>query len=196
VVPRGGLPRGGRWSLSGEAGVRVRDHIVLSTAGAALLRPWLGRDVLGLWAGSVLIDVDHYGWFCLRQRRWNPLAAARFFNRPSAPRHSATRVLHSPVAMVAALLLGTCRRALLPVALGMGLHVALDIHHDARMDAARAAALERDGFSCQACGTRAAHVGTHLQRQPWLLPSFKTENLTSLCDSCHEAAHAVRAGGG
>jgi hypothetical protein len=196
VVPRGGLPPGGRWSLSGEAGVRVRDHIMLSTAGAALLRPWLGRDVLGLWAGSVLIDVDHYGWFCLRQRRWNPLTAARFFNRPSAPEHSATRVLHSPVALLAVLLLGARRRALLPVALGMGLHVALDVHHDARMDAARAAALERDGFSCQACRTRAAHVGTHLQRQPWLLPSFKTQNLTSLCDSCHEAAHAVPTGGG
>jgi hypothetical protein len=170
--------------------MRVRDHIAFSTAGAALLRPALGRDALGLWVGSVLIDLDHYMWFCLRQRRWNPLAAVRFFNEAHPPQHSATRVLHSPVAPLAVLLLGVRRRRLLPVALGMGLHVALDAHHDARMKEARGEALERDDFSCQVCGTRAPHVGTHLRRQPWLLPSYGEQNLISLCPACHEAEHA------
>jgi len=170
--------------------MRVRDHIALSTAGAGLLHPWLGRGAVGLWAGSVLIDVDHYAWFCLRQRRWNPLAAMRFFNEAHAPQHSATRVLHSPVAPLAVLLLGVRRRSLLPVALGMGLHVALDRRHEARMDEVRGAALERDDFSCQVCGTRAPHVGTHLRRQPWVLPSYGAQNLVSLCAPCHESAHA------
>jgi 5-methylcytosine-specific restriction endonuclease McrA len=85
---------------------------------------------------------------------------------------------------------------LLPVALGMALHVALDVGHEARMEAARAAALERDRFSCRVCGRRAPEVGTHLRRQPWLLPSYGVENLISLCDPCHEAAHAQEGGSG
>jgi hypothetical protein len=170
--------------------MRVRDHIALSTAGAALLRPWLGRGVVGLWAGSVLIDADHYAWFCLRQRAWNPFAAMRFFNRALAPQHAATRVLHTPAAPVALMLLSARQRLLLPVALGVSLHIALDAHHDARMDEARRAALERDDFTCQGCGTRAAQVGTHLRRQPWLLPSYGARHLISLCPRCHHAAHA------
>jgi 5-methylcytosine-specific restriction endonuclease McrA len=170
--------------------MRVRDHIALSTAGAALLGPWVGRGVLGLWAGSVLIDADHYLWFCLRRRGLNPLAALHFFDQVHPPQHSATRMLHSPAALIAAFLLGVRRRGLLPVALGMSLHVALDTHHEVRMSRARRAALERDEFACQACGTRAPTVGTHLEQQPWLFPSYETQNLTSLCDPCHEAAHA------
>jgi hypothetical protein len=169
--------------------MRVRDHIALSTAGALLLRPWLGRGVLGLWAGGVLIDADHYVWFCVRRRSLNPAAAVRLFNEAHGPSGRATRALHSPAALLAFLLAGLRRPALLPLALGMAVHVALDAGHDARMDRTRAAALERDRFTCRACGRRAPGVGTHLRRQPWLLPSYRAHNLVSLCGPCHEAAH-------
>jgi hypothetical protein len=170
--------------------VRVRDHLVLSSAGAALLAPWVGRPALGLWAGGVLIDADHYLWFCLRRRRLDPRAAVRFFNAADPPQHAATRALHSPTAVLAVALLGVRRRRLLPVALGMAGHVALDARHEARMDAARRAALKRDDFACRACGVRGAPVGTHVRRQPWLLPSYRPRNLVALCGPCHQAAHA------
>jgi hypothetical protein len=170
--------------------MRVRDHVALSTAGAALLSPLLGRRVVGLWAGSVLIDADHYLWYCLRRDRRSPVAAIRFFNGADPPQHRATRALHSPVAIGAALLLSRRRPRLLGVAVGMAVHIALDVGHEARMERARAAALERDDFACQACGAREQRVGTHLMRQPWLLPSYEVRNLTSLCGGCHEAAHA------
>ena len=180
--------------MRGQSLVRVRDHLVLSTVGAALVSPWARSRALGLWAGSVLIDADHYLWFCLRHRRLDPVAAVRFFHQPHASRRPATRVLHSPRALLAAFGLALARPRLLAIVAGMGLHVALDAHYEARMDEARAVALERDGSSCQGCGTRGQGVVTHLARQPWLLPSYRPESLVSLCGPCHERAHA-RGGG-
>ncbi len=170
--------------------MRVRDHVVLSAAGAALLYPWVGRRVLGCWAASILIDADHYVWFCLRQRRLNPLMAVRLFNEAQPPHHPATRLLHNPAVLLIGLLFGIRRERALPVAVGMALHVALDVHHEVRMDEARAAALHRDHFTCQTCGTQGPEVGTHLWQQPPLLPSYGMQNFVTLCSSCHEAAHA------
>lgn len=174
--------------------MRVRDHIALSTAAAAMIAPRMGRPVLGLWAGSVLIDTDHYLWFLVRRRCLNPVAAVRCFNQAHAPGHRATRVLHSRAALLGVALLATTRPRALPVALGMGMHVALDAHHEARLYEARATALARDRFTCQRCGVRGAHVGTHLERQPRLLPSYRSENLIALCGPCHESVHAHKAG--
>ena len=170
--------------------MRVRDHVLISTAGAALAAPFIGRGALSLWAGGVLIDADHYAWFCLRQRRLSFPAAVRFFNEADPPQHSATRALHAPAALLFVFLLALRQRRVLPVAVGMGLHVALDTLHLARMDWARSAALVRDGYSCQVCGTATPAVGAHVWRQPRLLPSYRAQNLISLCTLCHEAAHA------
>jgi 5-methylcytosine-specific restriction endonuclease McrA len=172
--------------------MRVRDHIALSSTGAALVQPWLRRGAIGFWAGGVLVDVDHYAWVCVRKRLWSPRAAMRFFNEAHPPQHRETRVLHSPVVPLALLVAALRRPALVAVAAGVAVHLALDVHHQTRMDAARAVALERDGFSCQACGSHAPGIGTHLQGQPWLMPSYQPHNLVALCESCHETAHAAR----
>jgi len=168
--------------------VRVRDHVLISTTAAALVAPFIGRRALGLWAGGVLIDADHYAWFCLRQRHMSPRAAVRFFTGADVPDHPATRALHAPAVLLLVFLLGLRRSRLLPVALGMAAHVALDARHAALLDRARSAALARDGYQCQACG--AASACAHLWRQPGLLPSYRVQNLVSLCRRCHEAAHA------
>jgi hypothetical protein len=173
--------------------MRVRDHMVLSTAGAALARPWLRRRAIGLWAGGVMVDVDHYVWFCLRERQWSPVAAMRLFNEAHPPQHSGTRLLHSPLVPLVLVIAGRRRPGLVSVAAGIALHIALDAHHEARMAHARAAALERDAFACQACGARAADIETHLRSQPLVMPSYAAHNLVALCDACHEAAH-VRTG--
>lgn len=169
--------------------MRVRDHVFLSTAGAALLYPLVGRRVLGAWAASILIDADHYWWYSVRHSDANPVTAFRFFNQPRAPQHSATRMLHSPLALSLAMLLGAYRRMALPVAIGMAVHVAMDVYHEARLDQARAAALQRDEFTCQRCGAQEPGVVAHLRQQPWLLPSYRIEHLVALCGSCHDAAH-------
>lgn len=169
--------------------MRVRDHIAIATGAAAVSRRWLGRDAILLWAGAVLIDSDHYLAFLLGERRVNPVRAMRFYNQALVPEHSAARAFHSDLALLGVLSLGARSRPFAALGVGMGLHVMLDSFHDARMNRARAAALERDRRTCQACGSRTANVGTHLSRQPWLLPSYEPDNVVSLCDPCHVSAH-------
>ena len=169
--------------------MRVRDHIAVSTGSAALLSPWLGGDAIGMWAGGVLVDADHYAWFCLTKRRGSAKAAMRFFNEAHPPQHAATRVLHTPSALIVALLASLRWPRLRSTALGMTLHLALDLAHDARMNRARTVALARDDSRCRHCGTRSGSIEAHIARQPSLLPSYRSHNLISLCGACHEAAH-------
>lgn len=171
--------------------MRVRDHVVISTAGAALLSPWLGSKVLPAWAASILIDVDHYAWFAIRRRRIDLMDAVRYFNGSNPATHRATRVLHSPLVLLAILVVAFRRpKHVLPVFLGMALHAALDYGHDAQMSRARAAAVTRTESRCERCGTPAQPVGTHLWRQPPLLPSYDPRNLLVLCAACHRNEHA------
>jgi hypothetical protein len=170
--------------------MRVRDHIAISSAAAVLSRRWIGRNASLLWAGAVLIDSDHYFAFCLQEGRVSPTAALRFYNRPVVPEHWAARAFHTPVAVLAVFCLGARMRPLTVLGFGMGLHVMLDTVHEARMDHARAVALYRDRHTCQMCGAHAGHVGTHLSRQPWLLPSYRPQNVVSLCTPCHVLVHA------
>jgi hypothetical protein len=170
--------------------MRVRDHVALSTAAGLAVLPFRrGRGLGVAWAASILVDVDHYLWFAARTRRVNPRAAVRYFGGAHPVQGAATHALHSPGAVVAALVLGSRRRAVLPVALGMAAHVVLDIRHELRIRAARDAALVRDAFTCQECGVRGGQVETHVWRQPWLWPSYCPDDMVSLCPECHEAAH-------
>lgn len=170
--------------------MRVRDHILLSTAGAALLTQRLGRGAAGVWAAAVLLDADHYVWYCVRHRRLSLRAAVRFFNGAQPAHASTTRALHHPVALLGILRLAMRRPRLRPLALGMSFHIALDALHEARMRRIRALALARDRFCCRACGAHGEPLSAHVFRQPPLLPSYKPRHLVSLCGPCHEAAHA------
>jgi hypothetical protein len=175
--------------------MRVRDHAALSAAGAALLAPALGKRVLLPWAASILIDVDHYLWYCAHAPSRNPLAAVRYFNQAQPRQDARTRVLHSPWVPLALLLLGLRWRPAALLALGLAFHIALDRYHEARTATARRAVLRRDGATCRRCGARTPDVVAHLDRQPALLPSYDLANYVALCGACHEAAHAGRATG-
>src|SRR5215469_1551742 len=170
--------------------MRVRDHMLLSTVGAALLYPWFGRRVAAGWAGSVLIDVDHYLWFVANEKRLDPVAAVQFFNESQPPPATNVRWFHSPVALGIVGALSLKSRALRPVFLGMAAHVALDTYHDARMERVRKQVLRRDSYTCQECGARGDTVTAHTARQPALLPSYRLSNYVTLCVDCHADAHA------
>ena len=169
--------------------MRVRDHIALSTAAAALLFPFFGKRVVPAWAASILIDADHYLWFVANERRVDPVAAVEFFNEAQPPPATNVRWFHSPVALSIVAALATRRRSLLPVAIGMAAHAAVDVYHDARMNRVKERALRRDGYRCQECGAQDETVTAHTKSQPLLLPSYDGSNFVALCGPCHRAAH-------
>jgi len=146
--------------------------------------------VVGAWAASILIDVDHYLWFAVRNRRLNPVVAVRSFNNAQAPEHSESRLMHHPAVLVTLWLLSSRWRAIRLPVLGMTFHVGLDTYHRSRTTRARAAALDRDRLTCQVCGATDPDLVAHLWRQPPLLPSYSVEHLVTLCGDCHEIAHA------
>lgn len=170
--------------------MRVRDHVLISSAAAALLSPGLRRAALVPWVASILIDVDHYAWFCFSERSLDPIAAVRYFNGANPPQHAGTRLLHHPVLLLCLLVLGFRWRLAALLALGMTFHVGVDIFHLVRMNRARRGALRRDRHICQVCGVRGPQVVAHVWRQPRLLPSYRVEHLISVCPDCHERAHA------
>lgn len=170
--------------------MRVGDHTLLSMAGAVLLYPRLRRKVLVPLAASVLIDVDHYLYYCAHERSLDPRKAVRFFNQTQPPQHSGTRALHHPAVLLLLFLLSTRFRWIGLLLLGMGFHVGLDVYHGTRMRAARRSALRRDENTCQHCGARTPDVVAHQFYQPRVLPSYRPDYLISLCGACHELAHA------
>lgn len=172
--------------------MRVRDHVFLSSLGAVALYPRLREAVVVPWAASILLDGDHYAWFCLHERRLSPMEAMRFFDQAQPPHHLSTRRLHSVDTLLALLLLGSRWRSARLLLLGVLYHVVLDVLHDGRISAARRKALKRDRYVCQWCGCRDGTVVAHLWRQPVLLPSYRMEHFVSLCQTCHEAAHTKR----
>lgn len=170
--------------------MRVRDHVALSTAASAVLFPWLRRAVVLPWAASILIDVDHYLFASVRERTLDPRKAVRYFNQAQPEQHAGTRVLHHPLVLLLALaLFGRWRWARL-ILLGMAFHVGLDVFHGIRTREARRAALLRDDHTCQRCGAHGADIVAHLFRERHLLPTYRPEDLISLCAHCHELAHA------
>jgi hypothetical protein len=172
--------------------MRVHDHVVLSTAGAALLYPALGPEVLVPWAASLLVDVDHYLYYCVTARDLSLMRAVRFFGQAMPPQHIGTRLLHFPAALMALLALGFIWHAAWLILLGVAFHVTLDLYHAARLTLSRRATLRRDHRMCVKCGAAGPGIVAHLFRQPPLLPSYRLEHFASVCSACHERAHAMQ----
>ena len=152
--------------------MRVRDHVVLSAAGAALLRRWTGRGAAGLIAGGVLIDADHYAWFFVRHRQLNPVAAIRFFNEAHPPQHPR----HAAAALARRAARRGGRRAPLAAAAAGGPRGWACMSPWTRITRPHApgaaSALERTNTAARHADHGHAR-STRTSAQPWLLPSYR-----------------------
>lgn len=112
-------------------------HAAYGAAAALLLAPWLRRRSLGLLAGSVLIDVDHYAWFVLHRHDVRLRSAYRYFlmvRRGEQKLRGDARPLHGPINVAWMALLAWRWPAVRPIFLGVVLHSVLDAFAEGRLD--------------------------------------------------------------
>src|SRR5262249_2220308 len=138
-----------------------------------LLYPRLRGAVLAPWAVCILLDVDHYLWFCVHERTLSLKKAVRFFNQAQPPQHAGTRALTHPRTWpLFGGLSAPWRPPGFPLVVFLS-NLSLNIYPKIRLPRPRRKALRRDDFTCQRCGAQGADVIAHQWRQPPLLPSYR-----------------------
>lgn len=118
--------------------VRFRDHVLASAVTGLALYPRSPCRAALTILGGVALDIDHFVLYALRSGDWNPVGGLRYDRRRhKLPRHGDTRprygslrsVAHEPqvtlpLVWLAALLWSPLR----PLAVGVTVHLALDLH--------------------------------------------------------------------
>ena len=113
-------------------------HAALGAVAALALTPWLRWDSLGMWAGSVFIDADHYAWYVLRRRDLSLRRAYRYFRQVRSGERRLegdARPLHGPVNIAWMALLAWRWPAFRAIFLGVLVHALLDAYAERRLNA-------------------------------------------------------------
>jgi hypothetical protein len=181
--------------------MRLRTHILTSALLAIALYPRAPRKAALLLAGGVLLDVDHYLLYALRSGDWNPLSALRYDRWRHQPiaandrrrRYGSLRsILHTArVTIPLVWLMGWRWSALRPLAIGVTLHLALDVS-PLRLDWR---VWRRAGGRCERCGQVGLKRGIHYVNLPrnggsrWAL-----HNRAAWCYDCALAVRSATAG--
>jgi hypothetical protein len=181
--------------------MRLRTHILTSALLGAALYSRAPRKAALLVAGGVLLDVDHYLLYALRSGNWSPLSALRYNRWRKQPitvgdrrrRYGSLRsIFHTArVTLPLVWLFGWRWPALRPLAIGVTLHLALDIS-PLRMDWR---VWRRAGGRCERCGRTRLRRGvyyvnlTRAGGSRWAL-----HNRAAWCYDCALAARCATAG--
>ncbi|HEY1350920.1 MAG TPA: hypothetical protein VGF67_14965 [Ktedonobacteraceae bacterium] len=172
--------------------MRPQEHVKLSLITAAMVWPWLKKDVWIPLTASIFIDADHYLWHAITQRTLSVRAAVRYYRQANPPQLPQMRLLHQPLVLGLLLFLAvrTRSRLLGLILAGLLFHVGLDRYHQARMRALRRDLCEGDNRLCPACGQEQAVLELHTLRRPQnVLDHYRVRNFVGLCPACHREAH-------
>jgi hypothetical protein len=113
-------------------------HAAFGAAAALALAPWLRRRSVGLWAGSVLIDADHYVWYAVHRHDLSLRRAYHYFRQVRSGEQRLqgdARPLHGPLNVAWMALLAWRWPAFRPIFLGVLLHSLLDAYAERRFNA-------------------------------------------------------------
>jgi hypothetical protein len=171
--------------------MRFRAHLLAAAAVGALAYPRSPARAALVAAGGVLIDIDHYILYALRSGDWSLAGALGYEARrhtaqrrgDTRPRYGSLRsIAHQPLlTLPVAWLLALAWPALRPLALGLSVHLALDLH----LPRFRRAVWRRAGGRCERCGLPGLDMGPY-----YLVPPHRggkrwsLDNLVVLCDEC------------
>jgi hypothetical protein len=171
--------------------MRFRAHLLTAAAAGLLSYPRSPVRAALVAAGGVLIDLDHYVLYARRSGDWSLPGALHYEQRrhqqarpgDTRPRYGSLRsLLHQPLlTLPVAWALGGAWPLLRPLALGLTVHLALDVHlprFDRRL-------WKRAGGRCEHCGLPGLDIGPYYIVPPhrggkrWAL-----DNLVVVCGAC------------
>ncbi|MBI2657432.1 hypothetical protein HYX08_01925 [Candidatus Woesearchaeota archaeon] len=106
-------------------------HFIASLALAALLYPVLGWKAMLIFAGGVLIDIDHYLWYVYKYRKIGFFKAYRFFSKNTDARDFSNfegilLLFHTVEFLLVSVVLSFYSRLALAFTAGLILHYGLD----------------------------------------------------------------------
>lgn len=178
--------------------MRARAHLLAGAAAGIVAYPREPRKALIVMLAGVLIDVDHYILYAARSGDWSPIGALRYDRwrkrpiRPgdTRPRYGSLRsVLHRPLLTIPlAGVLALAWPAARPLALGLTLHLLMDVPWTTRLDWR---VWRRAGGRCERCGIGGLALDVYYIRPPhrggdrWAL-----ENRAAWCPTCAREMYA------
>ncbi|GHO92282.1 hypothetical protein KSF_023300 [Reticulibacter mediterranei] len=172
--------------------MRVREHLLLSTAAAAVAAPWLKKDTWIPFASSILIDVDHYLWYVISHRTLSLRDALTFFNQADPPQTASMKFMHQPLFLGLLLFLAARFRSrlLFLILAGLLFHVSLDAIHITQMSRLKRTLSEEAASVCGECNRFVDELQLHTHTVTNnLLDRYNPKHFVVLCPECHELAH-------
>lgn len=177
-----------------------RHHLLLSSAAALAVYPWLGRRVVVPWAASLLIDLDHAPAYIRQHGLASPAAIWRHYRAGQGDGRQ--HLLHRWPLILA----GLAATPLLPLlglaAVGLAFHRLLDDGHGLLQPSWRrwrwrlsakgrlhAQIQRRDGYACRVCGASGVLLDLHHLVAENQGGANRPDNLISVCRPCHRMLH-------
>lgn len=181
--------------------MRFREHVLAAVVTGLALYPHSPACVALTAFGGVALDIDHFLLYALRSGDWNPVSALRYDRRrhrpprrgDTRPRYGSLRSIgHEPLMVLPLVwLVALLWSPLRPIAAGLTVHLALDLHlprYDWRIH-------RRANGRCERCGISGIPLEVYYLVDPrrggrrW-----SVHNCALWCAECARIAYAARDG--
>ena len=105
----------------------IKDHLIVSIILTIALIPFFGWFSLLALIGGVLVDVDHYLWHIVNKKTLSIRKAYHFMKHTNHANSNMTLIFHNVEFWIAKAILTYFFPVLLPLLLGIAVHMSLDL---------------------------------------------------------------------
>ena len=108
--------------------MNITTHFIVSMIASAFLYPVYGWNVLLIFVGGMLIDIDHYFWYVYRYEKFDLSGCYMFYDNKNIKQHiGILLIFHTIEFMFVGILLVFYNKFGLIFTIGLSLHYILDI---------------------------------------------------------------------